>query len=286
MQKLKKYFYISFLATMIVLLSSCEKDINIKVPQDDEKLVVEAYVTNLYPNLNYVLISKTINYFNPDFSFKGTATATVNINEGHVISAGDTAWKLYNLKPNLFIPGLYSSDSLLGKIGYVYKLEIWLNNEYYKSYTTIPEIVPIDSLTQNIVYNGTTPEAFLTVHFNEPQSLGQNYRTFLRYAPDPAFLAWGDIPDSNLFLFNDDNSNGVYRHFTYIRTFNIGDTVQYYIANMDRASYNFWDSYENALYNGGPFATPIQLRSNVYGKNVIGSFSGFAVDTKRIIFKL
>jgi hypothetical protein len=55
---------------------------------------------------------------------------------------------------------------------------------------------------------------------------------------------------------------------------------------MDRAVYNFWDSYESARQNGGPFATPIQLRSNVIGKNVIGSFSGYAVDYKRIIFKL
>ena len=169
-------------------------------------------------------------------------------------------------------------------MGYVYKLEIWLNNEYYHGVTTIPQIVPVDSLTQKIVNNGTKPVAFLTVHFNEPQSIGQNYRIFFQYAPQPGFNAWGDIADSNQGFFNDDNANGVYRHVTFTRTFEIGDTLQFFLANMDRTAYNFWDSYENARQNGGPFATPIQLRSNVYGKNVIGSFSGYAVGQKQIIF--
>ena len=146
--------------------------------------------------------------------------------------------------------------------------------------------MPIDSLTQQIVYNGVTPRAFLTVHFDEPQSQGQNYRVMYRMAKDPFFLAWGDVPDSTQTFFNDDNSNGVYRHFTYPRTFQIGDTLQYYLANMDRTTYNFWESYQNARQNGGPFATPIQLRSSVKGPRVIGALSGYSVAHKQIIFKL
>jgi hypothetical protein len=271
---------------MSLALTSCQKDIDIKVPEDDEKVVVEAYINSLYSNLNYVLITKTVNYFNPDFSLKGFGNADVKISEGNIISVGDTSWKVYPMAPNPLLAGLYNSDSLQGKVGFVYKLEINLNGQYYYSYTTIPQVVPIDSLTQEVVYNGNTPRCFLTVHFNEPQTTGQNYRMMMRYGPDPTFLAWGDIADSNQTFFSDDNANGVYRHFTYIRTFNIGDTINYYIANMDRTSYNFWDSYENARQNGGPFATPIQLKSNVKGKNVIGSFTGYAVNTKQIVFKL
>ncbi len=280
----KKYLIGSFLV-LILALTSCEKDINIKVPEDDGKVVVEAYINNLYPNLNYVLLTQTVNYFNPDFSLKGYANAVVKIGEGKINAPGDTTWKTFTLNPNPILAGFYNNDSLQGKVGYAYKLEIALNNQYFYAYTTIPTVVPIDSLTRQVVNNGTTPRAFFTVHFNEPASIGQNYRVMLRPATDEYFNAWGDVADSNQTFFNDDNSNGVYRHFTYARTFAIGDTIQYYIANMDRTTYNFWDSYVSARQNGGPFATPIQLRSNVKGKNVIGSFSGYAVDHMQFIIK-
>lgn len=281
----KKLIYLFCILTL-ALLSACEKDIDIKVPEDDEKIVVEAYVNNLYSNLNYVIITKTVNYFNPDFSLKGFGNATVKIGEGSIVTPGDTTWKTYTMVGSPFLEGFYNNDSLKGKVGHVYKLEIWLNNAYYYSYTTIPQVVPIDSLTQDTVPNVSSSRRFLTVHFDEPQSIGQNYRMMLQYAQVPGFNAWGDIADSNQTFFNDDNANGLYRHVTYLRTFQVGDTIQYYIANMDRSTYNFWQSYESARQNGGPFATPIQLRSNVIGKNVIGGFSGYAMSQKQIIFKL
>ncbi|MCX6189993.1 MAG: hypothetical protein NTW54_10415 [Bacteroidetes bacterium] len=286
MLTIKKYILSIAVVMTLILLESCTKNIDIKVPQDDEKIVVEAYINNLYSNLNYVLITKTVNYFNPDFSFKGFGNALVKIGEGKINMGGDTSWTSYTLKTNQLLEGFYNNDSLIGKVGSVYKLEIWLNGKYYYSYTTIPDVVPLDSLTREIVYNGTTPRALLTVHFNEPSTIGQNYRVMLRYSNEASFNAWGDVADSNQSFFNDDNSNGVYRHFTYIRSFHINDTIQYYLATMNRTTYNFWDSYVSARQNGGPFATPIQLRSNINGENVIGCFSGYALNQKQFIFKL
>ncbi len=286
MRTIKKYILSIAVVMTLILLESCTKNIDIKVPQDDEKIVVEAYINNLYSNLNYVLITKTVNYFNPDFSFKGFGNALVKIGEGKINMGGDTSWTSYTLKTNQLLEGFYNNDSLIGKVGSVYKLEIWLNGKYYYSYTTIPDVVPLDSLTREIVYNGTTPRALLTVHFNEPSTIGQNYRVMLRYSNEASFNAWGDVADSNQSFFNDDNSNGVYRHFTYIRSFHINDTIQYYLATMNRTTYNFWDSYVSARQNGGPFATPIQLRSNINGENVIGCFSGYALNQKQFIFKL
>jgi hypothetical protein len=284
----KKIFFVqlSVLSVFVVtVFNSCEKDINIKVPQDDEKIVVEAYVNNLYANLNYVLISKTINYFNPDFKFNGFTNADVKISEGKIISPGDTSWKTYPFKSSL-LPGFYNNDSISGKPGYAYKLEIVLNNEYYYGLTTIPQVVPVDSLTDSVVHKSNGfPRAFLTVHYADPPSLGQNYKAGYRFSSSPGIFAWGDIPDSTISLFPDDNINGLYQRWTYPGTFNINDTIQYYLINMDRDAYNFWSSYYSARNNGGPFATPIQLKSTVHGKNVIGSFSGFAVDQKQIIIK-
>ncbi len=281
----KRHILLSMLLGAM-LLGACTKNIDIQVPKDDEKIVVEAYINNLYPNLNYVLITKTVNYFNPNFSLIGFGNALVIIGEGKIVSANDTTWTSYTLTPNPLKEGIYNNGSLLGKEGYVYKLEIWLNDRYYSSYTTIPPVVPLDSLTREIVYKSNTPRALLSVHFAEPPSLGENYRVMLRYGSNPLFYAWGDVADSNQSFFNDDNSNGVYRHFTYLRSFQMGDTIQYYLATMDRATYNFWDSYVSARQNGGPFATPIQLRSNVKGKDVIGCFSGYALSRKQFIFRL
>ena len=116
----------------------------------------------------------------------------------------------------------------------------------------------------------------------EPVEKGNNYRAMFRRGADTAYFGWGSISESD-DVFNDDIINGVYRRFKYGRNFNFDDTIHYYFNSIDRVAYNFWDSYSSAANNGGPFATPVSVKSNVQG--AIGSFTGMAVNYQRIIIK-
>jgi hypothetical protein len=59
----------------------------------------------------------------------------------------------------------------------------------------------------------------------------------------------------------------------------VGDTAIYYLVSVERPVYDFWDSFNKARVNGGPFSTPVVLKSNIKGDNVVGCFSGFAVSS-------
>ncbi len=67
----------------------------------------------------------------------------------------------------------------------------------------------------------------------------------------------------------DDLVNGEYIDLTLSNSFVLGDSINYYMANVERKVYNFWDSFNKARLNEGPFATPVRLLNTISGDNVI-----------------
>lgn len=285
---MKIYLYI-ISAIAAITFSSCEKEIEVNLPAAESQVVVEAYINDANPLFNYVILSRTVDYFNPNLSVLSVKGATVHITEG-TVTGTDTVWDIANRKPMIellpdSIPGVYFNPALTGKQGKVYKLEILADNKYIYGVTTIPQLVPLDSLTTRYEVNPANKNDtgyFMTIHFMEPVPKGNNYRYLYRIGSDSAYFGWGSINDDD-DVFNDDVINGVYRRFTFGRRFKYSDTVHFYLCSIDRPAYNFWDSYEQARSNGGPFATPVQLKSTVQG--AIGSFTGKAVSYKRLILK-
>lgn len=276
-------------ALALVVFSSCEKDIEVTLPSAPQEIVVEAYITDFTPLYNYVILSRTVDYFNPQINLLGVKGAQVFVTEG-VANGTDTTWdtankiQLIEVAPDS-VPGVYFNPLLNGRPEHVYKLEVNADGKYVHGVTTIPKKVPLDSLTYDIVINPDNNKdtgKFMTIHFMEPAEKGNNYRVMYNIGSDSTFFGWGSIDNGNS-VFNDDVINGVYRHFTYGRNFKFNDTVRYFFSSIDRHSYNFWDSYASARNNGGPFSTPVTVKSNVQG--AIGSFTGMAVTYKSIIIK-
>lgn len=284
---MKNIKYIVACLVAIIGFSSCEKDIDVSLPSAESQIVVEAYINQLNPLFNYVILTRSVNYFNPNVNAIEVSGAQVYITEGQV-NGTDTVWDTANKKQMVeiapdSIPGIYFNFGLTGKIGYVYKLEIDVEGKYIHGVTTIPQLVPLDSVTSSFRVNPDNNKDtgyFMTIHFLEPAATGNNYRYMYRIGADSLYFGWGSISDE-YGVFNDEVINGVYRSFTFGRRFKYSDTVNFYINSVDRPAYNFWSSYDDARFNGGPFATPVQLKSTVQG--AIGSFTGMAVSTKRLI---
>jgi hypothetical protein len=65
--------------------------------------------------------------------------------------------------------------------------------------------------------------------------------------------------------------------------FHRGDTVTIKFCNIDKATYDFWRTWEyNYQSNGNPFSSPIKVLSNM-DNGALGTFSGYAVQYKSII---
>ncbi|HYG17267.1 MAG TPA: DUF4249 domain-containing protein [Bacteroidia bacterium] len=281
--------YIILLVSLLLIFSGCEKEIEVDLPRTENEIVVEAYINQLDPLFNYVILSRSVNFFQPGVGIVPVKGAQVFITEG-TVAGTDTnwntsgKWQLTELFPDS-IPGIYFSFGLTGKLEHVYKLEVFADGKYVHSITNIPPIVPLDSLSYTVVINPDDNKdtgRFMSIHFLEPVPKGNCYRAMYRIGGDTSYFGWGSIFHGD-DAFNDDFVNGVYRNFTYGRNFRYNDTVNYYFSCIDRMAFNFWESYETIRNNGGPFSTPVQLKSNV--QNAIGSFTGMAVTKKKIIIR-
>lgn len=275
------------------MLTACEKEITVDLPPSKKFMVVEAYVNDTFPWMNYCILSQTVDYFNPSLEIPGIGGALVFVTEGEKVG-NDTIWDLSSKTQWIEISldsirGLYfNSNGEVGKRGKLYKMEIDVNGQNFTAVTSIPEKVYLDSLYFDWRFKNRSgnPDtfAFLKSYFTDPAGMGNNYRAMYFVGADTLALTWGDIRTSD-GIFDDSRNDGMQWVLEYGREFRIQDTLSYYLISIDRPSFFFWDSYFTVRNNGGPFATPAQMSTNFSGPDVIGAFSGFAVDFKRRILQ-
>ena len=290
--------YLSVL--IIVLLFSCEKEIEIEVDPSTPQFVVEASINNRFPLLNYVFITSTIDYFKPDLSLNGVKNALVYITPGTIngndtfyneanrirLFSVDTIAKLIPALDSILSPfsGVYMNPvELTGQVNTAYKLDITIGNKVISAKTYIPKVVPVDSIEYRIEpkqEKDTVNKAFVKFwSYDEPAR--NNYRFAVKISSDSILLGWGA---ADFFRTFDDEfvNNGVWP-YEFFRPFNQGDTLNLYYSHIGRKEFLFWQSFGRADNNGGPFATPGAVKSNVDG--AIGSFTGYALDFKQVILK-
>lgn len=265
---------------LINIITSCQKDIDIKLPDYQEKLVVEASIETGQPAR--VLLSITAPFFGgTDFSdptkffVKG---AFITVSDGSLI---DTLKEL--------IPGtgyLYVGTKILGQIGSNYHLVIKYNENSYSGITSILNPVALDS----VYFKGEKDSlGFCWGHLTEPAGQGNNYRWFAKRITKDQFFA---APFNS--AFDDKFIDGQSFEFSYERPpqpdqqqtnendpnagfYKVGDTVIVKFCTIGQDEYLFWRSYySNKASNGNPFSAPSNLRSTISGENVIGTFCGYS----------
>lgn len=280
----------------------CEKEISIDVPPSTPQFVVEASINNRFPLLNYVFVSTTIDYFKPDLSLNGVKNAEVYITPGTIVGndtiyndadkirlySVDTIAKLIPALDSILSPfsGVYMNPvQLTGEVNRAYKLDISINNGAHiiTGKTFIPNVVTIDSVKYSIEQkqgNDTADKSFVKFWFNESPAR-DNYRLAVNVSGDSILFGWGAC--SFYRTFDDEFINSGVRPYEFFRPFNAGDTLNLYLSHIGRKEFLFWQSFGRADNNGGPFATPGSVKSNITG--AIGSFTGYSVDYKQIIMK-
>lgn len=273
------YRAIVILALTLIIIS-CQKDINIKLPAYQEKLVIEASIETGLPAT--VFLSTTAPFFgsndftNPSqFFVKG---AFITVTDGVQIDTLKEA-----------IPGqgyFYVGSKLIGKVGGNYLLTISHDSKTYTSFTSILNPIALDS----IYFKGEKDSlGFVWGHLTEPAGLGNNYRWFAKRYPRDQFYA-----APFMSAFDDKFIDGKSFDFSYERppqpneqaTYDLepdagyykqGDTVIVKFCTIGNKEYLFWRSYyANKSSNGNPFAAPSNIQSTITGENVIGAFCGYS----------
>ncbi len=299
--ELCRYF---FVIAITVVFCSCEKDITISVKANKPLLVVEAYINNDSANYNYVILSRSQDYYSTDFQSIPVSGATVSITAGTRLADNsynwDTSDKVLMKEANLpqlpasfrsgiyFDPKLFANPAktLKGVIGKSYLLEIEAAGKKYSAIASLIQPVQIDSLTTGFPFTDDDghSKVRMTNNYKDPDTLGNTQFYMWKYNDKRNYFGWGGFVRSRA-PGTDDLNNGEYIRLTHPQGFTVGDSINYSMASVTRDVYNFWDSFNKAKDNNGPFSTPVILQSNIRGEDVTGCFSGFAISSKSIIAK-
>ncbi|MES2329748.1 MAG: DUF4249 domain-containing protein [Bacteroidota bacterium] len=280
----------------IAALLGCEKDIIIEPAQTESTLVIEAQIENGQGPV--VILSKSLNYF--------STIDVAALNESYVrgakvtITTGNRTYTLTEFKVPLvggyffYYYGQFAGTAtpLYGDFGKKYDLRIETDGKVYTASTTIPMLTKrIDSLWwKKAPNNPDTTKAVLMARVTDPAGYGNYIRYFTKVNQDDFYPGRNSVYDDQIIdgkTYDVQIDQGITRNvkpagedYGYFKR---GDTVTVKHCNIDKATYDFWRTWEFSYQSiGNPFSSPGKVISNI-SNGGLGSFCGYAVQYKTLI---
>jgi hypothetical protein len=284
---------------LIVLcgLWGCEKTVQLDTVQQSPKLVVEGQIESGQAPI--IVLSNSLNYFSE------IDAATLNGSYVHgakvTINNGTNTYTLKEVTLPLTggyylyyytTPQTTSATTLFGEMGKSYNLNIETGGQMYTSTTTIPVMTKkIDSIWWKKAPNNTdTTKAVLMVRVTDPPGFGNYIRYFTSsnnkdFYPGLNSVFDDQIIDGKTYDIQVDQgvSKNVKLKFEDYGYFKRGDTAIVKFCNIDKASFDFWRTWEFTYQSvGNPFSSPGKVLGNISNSG-LGSFCGYAVQYKALI---
>ena len=297
---MKRLYKTLFFILLAMIFTQCQKEIEVELPDYEQKIVIEGSIENGQPAM--VIVSRSIPYFSTiDIE---TLMNDVFITDAEVTvtsSTGQTEQLTFTLNPESPIYMAYTGRTLLGEPGKSYTLTVRYKDTEYTATTSMQEPIRLDSAwlafkdatdtmpTSRIQLTdrANTHDYYMfrikvhgkklhdrmwvtsfPVAFDDATFNGQtvNYE-ILRANPSSLFMA----------EMTDEEKEEYYRV-----TYRKGDTVYLKTSILDYDAFQYWSamSYELAV-GQNPFMSPATIPCNISGENVIGNWTAFAstVDT-------
>jgi len=262
---------IAFLNLLIVLFlfSSCEKvidiDLNAKAPQ----VVIEGNITD-QPGPYTVKSTQTVNYDEANiFPTISGATVTISDNVGNSEILTETSL------------GIYTTSTLQGVAGRIYKLKVIANGKEYDATSTINPPVNIDTLKvikQNLPKGN---KKIIYVEFTDIPGIANYYRfiKIINGKVQPAIYVEDDLTQDGKVL-----SIGLIEKEKYDEDIKSGDTVTIILQSLDESTYNYFKTL--LQLNGGGLmnqsSSPANPLSNI-SNDALGYFNACSITSKTII---
>lgn len=286
---------ISFIFLLLVFVA-CEKDIDIKLNPSESNMVVEATIENDQPPV--VLLTTSLEYFNriDTINLKNSfvKNATVSISDGtkEVRLFIDSLVSREGAKVYFYSTGL-QDRSFVGRLNSRYTLNINHAGKTYTATTTIPSITRrIDSLWwEKLPLAKDTNDVRVVIRATDKPGLGDYIRYFTKVNSGPFLPGFNSVFDDNIIdgsTYTIPIDKGIDKNIPFadsLSYFKRGDTVTIKLSNIDKATYDFWRTYEFSLQSiGNPFSSPPRILSNI-SNDALGYFGGYANQYRTIILK-
>ncbi len=252
--------------TGVLILTSCEKVIDVDLNDSSPQIVIEGNITDQTGPYT-VKLSRSVN-FDELNDFPPISVATVQISD----DAGNS-----EILPETS-PGTYTTVSIQGTPGRTYTLDVTIDEQTYTAVSTMPLPVAIDTLTieeQSIGFGDKT--SYVEARYIDPEGI-DNYYRFVQLI--------NNVKQKEIIIDKDWLQDG-----NTIRTsiepdeeddikLKQGDEVIVFMQNIDEGVYEYYRTLDES---GGEFsASPTNPSSNFSG-GVLGYFSAYAVTSKSIV---
>ncbi len=280
-----------FLFAITLLFSACEKNIDVDFPPGEQPYVIEGYIENGVVPI--VSISRGVSFLknisNEDFRDLFVTNADV------AISVDGGAW--INLdKIDFGGAVVYTNTNISGEVGKRYDLKVEVDGKLFTASTTILPSHPLDSISIKTAPGDKGIKdslVELTAWFSDPIQKDNFYRMLTRknseFFFDVAFnsiyndlLINGQQTSFTIFGGKQQLQNNDSADFSQYGYFKRGDTVYVKWASIDKAQFDFWDSFESQSGSfGNPFAPTVIINSNIKGEGVLGIWASYGafIDT-------
>jgi hypothetical protein len=247
------------IALCMIIVSSCEKIINVDLNTNNPKLIVEANVTD-QPGPYQVSLSHSVNYYDAN-NFPVVTGAHINITD----NAGNSE-SLFEITP-----GKYQTQSLQGVDGRTYTLSIvTTDGNQYSAVSTMPAFVPIDSI--NFVPNRDSTTFRVICKFKDPEGELNYYK--LQLSSNDTM----GLDTTRVRIIADGFADGQELSLTYRTRLILGDTVSIRLESIDKVTYDFYRTLPNVeggleSFASAPPANPVTNLSN----GALGYFSAHSL---------
>ena len=263
--------------------TSCDDDTPPEV--SSSRLVVEGWIAD--GEFPIVIVTSTVPISEIDMPLNSLEQYVAQWARVGVCCEGDTVFLTGLYNSNYFPPYIFTTSSMRGRSGKEYKLIVDWHGMHAEAVTTIPSVVPIDS-----IWSEPCPDYLL---FRQPyirfqdSPLQKDYYILFSYRQgeprNPQLCMYGVCDDASLtdsVVVFPVRRGGIIYEEDFNTYYAVNDTVEISLAHVEGICYAFWQAFESRkrfthslLFN---VSTP--LNGNVQG--AYGIWYGCGISRKII----
>lgn len=298
----KNFTLLLFISLWLFLIYSCEKIIDIDIPERERKIVLNSLITP--DSLIKIHLSESESILKAGFSMDIIENATVQLYENNSFAA----LLLYTGE------GCYVSSDFYPREESQYRVEVSVpGKDPVSSSVLIPDTVKIISIDTNIISsNKEWAELQVRLKFVDPKEIDNYYivkaKTFGRDPINPALSGFGPMnvylesespiiskygkPEGGL-VFSDKLIDGSTYELSFDLYFypygsdSLSTFIHFYLQSISESYYYYVVSKAmQEELTDNPFAEPVQVYNNIEGGlGIFGAYSS-SVDSFRLNFTL
>lgn len=291
---MKSKLSLLFFSLIVLLMTSCEREIDIDLPNSENLIVVEGSIE--VGKAPIVLVTRNRGFFK-DFPTDLEAYIEEFVITDAVVEVSDGTFSetlQFTINPNAYPFVYYTGSSMIGQIGKSYTITINAENQQVRGLTQIAPPVPIDSAWFGFNPFDVNEDSLGVVYVSlmDPDTFGNAYRLFSKRNSEFAFYPVGGSAFDDQFVNNQrvtffagrseqpfaTSDTFIPKQFFY----QLGDTIFLKLASIGRKEYDFYSTLDAAINsNGNPFASPVIVKSNIEGG--LGIWVGMSVSYDTLI---